>query len=150
MMLHKQKSLYEISSKEKTDLADMILVAINEVTKFDPEKADGDRYKEGVDFSNIPPFNPHMISWVLYDLGYEEGELDTNGWELDYWLMFKHPDDKTFPPMQMSGTAWIHKCQLHGDEEDERLYPHLEDNPEYADRIKHGLELISKVMDRGE
>lgn len=45
MMLHKQKSLYEISSKEKADLADMILVAINEVTKFDPEKADGDRYK---------------------------------------------------------------------------------------------------------
>lgn len=38
MMLHKQKSLYEISSKEKADLTDMILVAINEVTKFDPEK----------------------------------------------------------------------------------------------------------------
>ena len=74
--------------------------------------------------------------------------MDTNGWELDYWLMFKHPDDKTFPPMQMSGTGWIHTCQLHGDEEDERLYPHLEDNPKYADRIKHGLELISKAMDR--
>ena len=112
MMLHKQKSLYEISSKEKADLADMILVAINEVTKFDPEKADGDRYKEGVDFSNIPPFNPHMISWALYDLGYEEGELDTNGWELDYWLMFKHPDDKTFPPMQMSGTASVRTILL--------------------------------------
>ena len=42
IMLHKQKSLYEISSKEKADLADMILVAINEVTKFDPEKADGE------------------------------------------------------------------------------------------------------------
>lgn len=80
IMLHKQKSLYEISSKEKADLADMVLVAINEVTKFDPEKADGDRYEEGVDFSNIPPFNPHMISWALYDLGYEEGELNTNGW----------------------------------------------------------------------
>ena len=34
MLLHKQKSLYHLDAKEKSDLTDMILVAINEVTKF--------------------------------------------------------------------------------------------------------------------
>lgn len=32
MLLHKQKSLYHLSDDEKSDLMDMILVAINEVT----------------------------------------------------------------------------------------------------------------------
>lgn len=36
MLLHKQKSLYHLSDDEKSDLMDMILVAINEVTKFNP------------------------------------------------------------------------------------------------------------------
>ena len=44
MLLHKQKSLYHLSDDEKSDLMDMILVAINEVTKFNPNESDGSRY----------------------------------------------------------------------------------------------------------
>lgn len=56
MMLHKQKSLYEISSKEKADLADMVLVAINEVTKFDPEKSRWRQIQRGCGFFQHPSF----------------------------------------------------------------------------------------------
>lgn len=74
MLLHKQKSLYHLSDDEKSDLMDMILVAINEVTKFNPNESDGSRYDYGVDFSNMPPINPYVVSNVLQDLGYEEGD----------------------------------------------------------------------------
>lgn len=118
MLLHKQKSLYHLSDDEKSDLMDMILVAINEVTKFNPNESDGSRYDYGIDFSNMPPINPYVVSNVLQDLEYEEGDVDTNGWENDYWQSFTHPDEKKFPPMQMSGTSWIHECHLHGEEDD--------------------------------
>ena len=58
MLLHRQKSLYymDMEDKEKDNLRDIVLVAINEVTKFDKENMDGNRYDVGVDFSNILPF----------------------------------------------------------------------------------------------
>lgn len=37
-----------------------------------------------------------------------------------------------------------------GNEDDCGVYPHLEDDPKYADRIKHGLELLEKAMSRAE
>ena len=96
MLLHKQKSLYymDMDDKEKDNLRDMVLVAINEVTKFDQENMDSDRYDVGVDFSNISPLNPHMISYALQDLGYEEVDLRINGWEYDYWNLFKHTNSQ--------------------------------------------------------
>lgn len=91
MLLHNQKSMYHMDDVEKTNLTDMVLVAINEVTKFNPENTDGSSYDFGVDFTNISPFNPYMISDVLQDLGYEDVDLDTNGWDHDYWNSFTHP-----------------------------------------------------------
>ncbi len=148
MLLHKQKSLYHMDDREKDNLRDMILVAINEVTKFDPEKSEDSRYETGVDLSNIPPFNPYMVSYALQDLGYEEDLLDTNGWEHDYWQKFTHPDSKRFPPMQLTGTSWIHECQIHGIEDDCGIYPYLENDPEYSDCIRNGLKLLSEAMNR--
>lgn len=148
MLLHEQKSLYKMDDEERRDLKDMVLVAINEITKFDPDKTDENRGNFGVEFSNIPPFNPEMIEDILFELGYEQGELDTNGWEHDYWYSFIHPDKEHFPPVELAGTAWIHECKLHGMYGDCKVYPHLENNPEYADRIKRGKELLSKAMDR--
>lgn len=152
MLFHRQKSLYymDMEDKEKDNLRDIVLVAINEVTKFDKENMDGDRYDVGVDFSNILPFNPHMISYALQDLGYEEVDLRINGWEHDYWNLFKHTNSQKFPMMQISGTGWVHECHLHGYEEDNGIYPHLEDDSAYTDCIKHGLDLIKNAMNRVE
>ena len=117
MLLHSQKSLYYAEGEEITDLTDMVLVAINEVTKIDPDKRGDGSYNYGVDFSNIPPFNPYMIAATLEELGYNAECLESNGWEHDYWQSFYHPDNKKFPPMQTSGTSLIHQCRLHGNEE---------------------------------
>ena len=148
MLLHEQKSLYRMDAEEKENLKDMVLVAINELTKFEPGITDEDREEFGVEFSNIPPFNPGMIEDVLLELGYKEGELDINGCEYDYWYPFTHPDKKHFPPVELVGTAWIHECKLNGMYDDHESYPHLEDNPEYTRRIKRGKELLAKAMDR--
>lgn len=152
MLIHKQRSLYDMSDEEKRDLTDIVLVAINEVTKFDPENSEESRYDIGIDLSNIPPFNPYMVSKVLRSLGYEQLEdgFNSNGWQLDYWDSYEHHDMKKFPYMQISGTGYIHQCHLHGYEEDYNTYPHLEDDPEYTDRIKHGIELIQSAMNRSE
>ena len=121
---------------EKENLKDMVLVAINEITKFDPDKTDKDKEDFGVEFSNIAPFNPVMIKNVLIELGYEAGYLDENGWDGNYWCPFIHPDKKHFPPVRLTGTTWIHKCQLHGMYDDCEVYPHLEDNLERNTAIK--------------
>lgn len=148
MLLHTQKSLYRMDAEEKENLKDMVLVAINEVTKFEPGITDEERDKFGVEFSNIPPFNPGMIEDVLIELGYEPGYLDANGWEHDYVYPFTHLGRGHFPPVELAGTAWIHECRLHGMYDDYESYPHLEDNPKYARRIKRGKELLAKAMDR--
>lgn len=129
-------------------MTDIVLVAINEVTKSDP--SEGSRYNVGVDISNMPPFNPYLAGHILQDLGYEESEdgMDTNGWEHDYWDRYTHPDSSTFPPMQTSGTSFIHECHINGHDDDEAEYPHLEDNPKYAERIKHGYELLKQGYTR--
>ena len=96
---------------------DMILVAINEVTKFNPNESDGSRYDYGVDFSNMPPINPYVVSNVLQDLGYEEGDVDTNGWENDYWQSFTHPDEKLKESIDNRVTALQQKQQAQVEQE---------------------------------
>lgn len=117
MLLHNQKSMYHMDDVEKTNLTDMVLVAINEVTKFNPENTDGSSYDFGVDFTNISPFNPYMISDVLQDLGYEDVDLDTNGWDHDYWSSFTHPDDKLKESIDNRVTALQQKQQAQVEQE---------------------------------
>ena len=50
MLLHEQKSLYRMDAEEKENLKDMVLVAINEITKFDPDKTDKAKEDFGVEF----------------------------------------------------------------------------------------------------
>ena len=148
MLLHKQRSLYFLSDREKVDVTDLVLVAINEVTKFNPEESNNGRSNYGIDFSNIVPVNPHVLSCVLEDLGYKEVTFDTDGVVMNYWDSFEHHDNKNFPTMQISGTAFVHECRLHGMDYDRKIYPHLERNPKYASRINHGLELLYGVKNR--
>lgn len=149
-LLRQQKSLYNLDEKERNDLTDIILAAINEITKSDPAAVD--RYDVGVDISNMPPFNPYLVGHALEDLGYKEDKdgLDTNGWAHDYWCNYTHSDNMTFPALQLSGTSFIHKCLIHGIYDDDTEYNHLENNPEYVKRINHGYELLKQSYTRPE
>ena len=143
MLLHKQDYFQELREGEKEDVRDMILVAINEATKFsdsDSEKAED----FGVDFSNIPPINAIIIDDVLQSL-----ELD--GFYGEYCALW-NSENPILPPMGVFGVALEHKIILcrswyYGVAE---TYEILEENPKYAKMIKHGKELISKAVNRSE
>lgn len=151
MLLHKQDYFQELREGEKEDVRDMILVAINEATKFsgsDSEEAGG----FGVDFSNIPPINAIIIDDVLQSLGYVldiEPELD--GFYGEYSALWDS-ENSILPPMGVSGVALEHKIILcrswyYGVEE---TYEVLEENPKYAKMIEHGKKLISEAVNRSE
>jgi hypothetical protein len=151
MLLHKQDYFQELREGEREDVIDMILVAINEATKFsgsDSEEAED----FGVDFSNIPPINAIIIDDVLQSLGYVldiEPELD--GFYGEYSALW-NSENSILPPMGVSGVALEHKIILcrswyYGVE---WTYEVLEENPKYAKMIEHGKELISKAVNRSE
>ena len=143
-ILRDQEPVYTLTEQEKSDLTDIVLVAINEVTKSDPSQVD--RYHKGVDISNMPPFNPYVVSSILHDLGYEENEngFITADWKHDYY----HSNCDVFPPMQISGESFIHSCRITGEETDDKEYTPLENNPEYAKRIEYGYRLLKASYTR--
>ena len=151
MLLHKQDYFQELREGEKEDVRDMILVAVNEATKF--SGSDSEEEEDfGVDFSNIPPINAIIIDNVLQSLGYvldTEPELD--GFYGEYCALW-NSEDSILPPMGVYGVALEHKIILcrswyYGVEE---TYEVLEENPKYAKMIEHGKELISKAVNRSE
>lgn len=40
--------------------------------------------------------NPYQLQILLEELGYEENEFDTNGWQMDFWINMKRKDGKHF------------------------------------------------------
>ena len=53
--------------------------------------------------------NPSTLKDLLEKLGYEEDEMDTNGWQMDFWIDMNRTDNKTFPSgcekLQIIGTG---------------------------------------------
>lgn len=147
-ILRDQEPVYALTEQEKSDLTDIVLVAINEVTKSDPSQVD--RHHVGVDISNMPPFNPYVVSSILHDLEYEENEngFITADWKHDYWDHYHHSNCDVFPPMQISGESFIHSCRITGEETDDKEYIPLENNPEYTERIEHGYRILKASYTR--
>lgn len=151
MLLHKQNYFQELREGEKEDVRDMILVAINEATKFsDSDSEEAEDF--GVDFSNIPPINAIIIDDVLQSLGYVldmEPELD--GFYGEYCALW-NSENSILPPMGVFGVALEHKIILcrSWDYGVSETYEVLEENPKYAKMIEHGKELISKAVNRSE
>lgn len=40
--------------------------------------------------------NPSQLTDLLEEFGYEEGDGDHNGWELDFWIHMRRSDGKCF------------------------------------------------------
>ena len=59
---------------------------------------------------------PYQLSKILEELGYEEDEdcpMDTNGWELDFWMYYNHPDKKNYAEkLVISGTGITFELKL--------------------------------------
>ena len=124
------------------NLLDMVLAVINMIIKEDK-----DRSKTGFVFTNFPNVNMHVLEWTIKDLGYSDGELDTNGWEMDFWEVFSDRPDG-FPIVELSGTGASFEVMLTGIDSDKKKYSPLDTKEEYKERVKHGEELLNYYMDK--
>lgn len=144
MIQNKQHNQVMITdTKHYVNLQDMLLAVINIITKSNP---DTQRYNVGVEFTNFPNVNMHNICWALQEVGYEEGELSTNGWDMDFWQDFTEPQEG-FPPLQCSGNGADGVVIVRGQESDDTAYTPLEQNVIYKERIERGNALLKYYFD---
>ena len=58
--------------------------------------------------------NPSKASELLKELGYEQVDFDTNGWEMDFWITFSKPGDE--PNLVLAGCGYTFDLSLHLEE----------------------------------
>lgn len=75
-----------------------------------------ERKKEDIDLSE-ENINPYQLRAVLELLGWECIDSDSNGWEQDHWMYFKHPDHKITLTIFSCGMTFELKLYT-GDEEE--------------------------------
>ena len=63
--------------------------------------------KTELDLSDFK-INPYQLKLVLEEMGFEDYEWDSNGWEMDYWIYFERNGFK----IEIQGTAMIHELKL--------------------------------------
>lgn len=143
MILNRQANqLMMRGTQHYKNLLDMVLAVINMIIK-----EEDDRSQTGFEFTNFPNVNMHVLDWALQDLGYDDGDLDTNGWEMDFWEIFSNRPDG-FPIVELSGTGASFEVKLTGIDSDTEGYVPLEEREEYKERVKHGEELLDYYMNK--
>lgn len=144
MRFIKQKNRWHLTEERKAELTKLVLATINKIASFEvTEDSAETRYEVGTDFSDIG-VGPYHIIQILKDLGYKEDDYSDNGWEMDYWFHFRHPDSTKFPPLCLSGTAIIHEVYLHGEDEDYETYKERE-CLEVQELIQKGMGLLTEA-----
>lgn len=63
--------------------------------------------KTELDLSDFK-INPYQLKLVLEEMGFEDYEWDSNGWEMDYWIYFERNGFK----IEIQGTAMINELKL--------------------------------------
>lgn len=147
-MVLEQNNYWQLEDKKKELLTKIIKGVIKNIADFKiDENSSTSRWDVGMDLTNMG-VGPYHIKDILEDLGYEEDNYDTNGWEMDYWFHFQHPDSN-YPPLCLSGTAIIHSMYLRGEEEDYKTYEERENelinDSEYQNLIEQTIGLLKKA-----
>ena len=141
MILNQQANqLMMTDTIQYKNLQDMVLTVINMIIK-----EENDRSQSGFVFTNFPNVNMHVLDWALQEVGYGDGDLDTNGWEMDFWEIFSERPEG-FPIVELSGTGASFEVTLTGVESDKETYVPLEDREDYKERVRHGEELLNYYM----
>lgn len=63
--------------------------------------------KTELDLSDFK-INPYQLKLALEEMGFEDYDWDSNGWEMDYWIYFERNGFK----IEIQGTAMIHELKL--------------------------------------
>ena len=146
----KDKNRWVLDEETEAKVKAMIVAHIDKIAKYELKTDDNDsRWDVSLDLSGIPGVGPYHVKHIIEDLGYEEDSFDDNGWQMDYWFHFQHPESDKFPPLCLSGTAIIHEMYLRGEDDDYVTYEEreekLKNDPEFQKLIKQGMDIIAEA-----
>ena len=143
-----EKNYWELNNKSKEVLTKIIKKAIDDITSYTAIEGSNSRYEVGIDLTNMG-VGPYHVKDILEDLGYIDDDFDTNGWQMDYWFHFQHPESDKFPPLCLSGTAIIHEMDLRGEDNDYVTYTEreerLKNDTELQELIRQGMNIIAET-----
>lgn len=144
-----KKNRWLLDEETKAKVKAMVIAHIDKIANFDIESCSDTRYEITLDLSDIPGVGPYHVKHIIEDLGYKEDSFDDNGWEMDYWFHFQHPESDKFPPLCLSGTAIIHEMYLRGEDDDYVTYAEreerLKNDPEFQELIRQGMSIIAET-----
>lgn len=88
--------------------------------------------------------NPYTLGKILVDdFGYEDEDMDTNGWQMDFWNYYTK---EGMPRLCIQGCGITFELNLRGDDNDDKEYSEsLKDNEEFEKLMREGFELIEKI-----
>ena len=147
MILQYKTNRWHLDEAKKIEITKIIFDTITEIANFKVTEDSVSRWNVGTDLSDLG-VGPYHIKDIIKSFGYKEDSFNDNGWEMDYWFHFQHPDH-SFPPLCLSGTAIIHEMYLHGEDEDYETYEEreekLKNDPELQNLIKQSMDIINET-----
>ena len=146
----KDKNRWVLDEETEAKIKAMIVAHIDKIAKYELKTDDNDsRWDVSLDLSGISGVGPYHVKHIIEDLGYKEDSFDDNGWQMDYWFHFQHPESDKFPPLCLNGTAIIHEMYLRGEDDDYVTYEEreerLKNDPELQKLIKQGMDIIAEA-----
>ena len=140
-----KKNRWLLDEETKTKVKAMVVAHIDKIAKYELNS----RWDVTLDLSEIPGVGPYHVKHIIEDLGYKEDSFSDNGWEMDYWFHFQHPESDKFPPLCLSGTAIIHEMYLRGEDDDYVTYEEreekLKNDSEFQELMRQGIDIIAKA-----
>ena len=141
----KEKNRWLLNEETETKVKAMVVAHIDKIAKYELNS----RWDVALDLSEIPGVGPYHVKHIIEDLGYKEDSFSDNGWEMDYWFHFRHPESDKFPPLCLSGTAIIHEMYLRGEDDDYVTYEEreekLKNDSEFQELMRQGIDIIAKA-----
>ena len=56
-------------------------------------------------FTTSALMSPHEADKIILEHGLRQGDLDTNGWDWDFWMTYYTPNKKYY----LSGSGWYNR-----------------------------------------
>lgn len=98
----------EVKDKYKLVVGGFIKV-INEMTADEIANYNDDSIKLDLTGTEL---NPYTLGTILESLGYEKGEIDINGWEMDFWETYEKDSSENAHKLVIEGSGIIFELYL--------------------------------------
>lgn len=101
---------WRLSEEVKAKYTPIVQEFIDQVEAVDPETATDYLVKDLSDTE----LNPSTLSELLDGMGYKKGDMQTNGWQYDFWITFEKNGCR---PLSVSGCGYTFELKLTEKEE---------------------------------